>query len=160
MIHLFQGLSFVSGNINLPAGAPSDLKDSCLSVRIEEERLCDGAQPCTPNIIESFVMKSVKLEKPGVIAYKMPFDGKQDVQYVVLATLNVGWCKKDGGRDWIRPGDYNSVTASSFNGPKQGSSIKVDVNLEGYKTGKQKIAENVLVFLKIFNLSSQVFYFS
>jgi len=116
----------------LPAGAPTDLKDSCLNVRIQEDRVCSGALPCAPNIIESFLKKGVKLEKPGVISYKMPFDGKEGVSYVVLATLNVGWCKNDG--EWIRRGDYNSVTSSQFTGPKAGSSIKVDVDLEGYKT--------------------------
>jgi len=126
------GLSFVSGKIILPAGAPTDLKDSCLNVRIQEDRVCSGALPCVPNIIESFVKKGVKLEKPGVISYKMPFDGKEGVSYVVLATLNVGWCKNDG--EWIRPGDYNSVTSSQFTGPKAGSSMEVDVDLEGYKT--------------------------
>ena len=67
----------------------------------------------------------------------MPFDGKPRLPYVVLATLNVGWCKQDP--DWIRPGDYHSVTSSNFEGlEKEGGSIVVDVNLEGYKTDQRE----------------------
>ena len=129
-------LSFVHGNILLPKSAASiDLKDSCLSVRIQEERLCEG-EGCQPNIVESFVQKNVKMSKPGIIKYSMPFDGKPQLPYVILATLNVGWCKQ--GNSWIRPGDYHSVTSSRFDGMEEGGVENIDVSLEGYKTGGKK----------------------
>ena len=112
-----------------PADAKiNKLKGSCLSVHIQEERLCEG---CEPVIVESFVQKNLQMSKTGSIPYRMIFDGKAGVPYIVMATLNIGWCKQ--GDKWIRPGDYHTVTASFFNGLKQGESAGVNVNMEGYK---------------------------
>ena len=72
------------------------------------------------------------MSKPGVISYRMPFDGKAGLPYIVMATLNVGWCKQ--GDEWIRAGDYHTVTSSRFEGMKEGETSTVDVNLEGFKT--------------------------
>ena len=74
------------------------------------------------------------MSKPGVIPYRMSFEAKVGDPYVLLATLNVGWCKQDD--EWIRAGDYHTVTSPRFEGTEEGVSTVVNAILEGFKTGK------------------------
>uniref|UniRef100_A0A7M5V2C2 Agrin n=1 Tax=Clytia hemisphaerica TaxID=252671 RepID=A0A7M5V2C2_9CNID len=132
-------LAFVKGNLLLPSGAPTDLKDSCLSVRIQEDRQCDEIS-CDPVIVESFLQRGVKAAKPGIIPYRMPFDGTPGVQYVISAVLNIGWCKY--ADNWIRPGDYHTETFPTFGGPNDGEVIDVEAQLVGYQLNKKPEQQN------------------
>lgn len=110
-----------------------------MSVRIQEDRQCDEVA-CDPVIVESFLQRGVKAAKPGIIPYRMPFDGTPGVPYVISAVLNIGWCKY--GDNWIRPGDYHTETFPSFAGPNEGEVIDVEAPLVGYQLAEKPEKQN------------------
>jgi len=125
------GAFVVTGDVLVPSDLTITPPGSCLRMNIKEEILCGGEDCSIPNLATYSIMNpTIENQK---IAYKMTIKKvNRDIKMIVGAVLNIGWCKTDSsGDDWIRDGDYHTVSQFDFNPPSRGN-VRIGVTVEKY----------------------------
>lgn len=120
----------ISGKVILPLNTPRDLPpDSCLKLDIREEILCDS-EDCDVPSVSSMTIKEPTLSSGDApyISYTMSLKNPTNTNYIIEATLNVGWCSN--GKEPIRKGDFKHDDSYQFSAPKHaGDNIHLDMFL-------------------------------
>ena len=126
----------VTGQLLFDPTIPSSLaKGSCVIITIQEDIQCQR-EPCENPVLGETTINDPKLNGNNkYVQYKVKFKpGSQPTaQYLVQATLNMGWCKNDGMSDgWIRDGDFHSDISHTFSISPGSNEATKDVALTSY----------------------------
>ena len=125
----------IFGKVKFAPALDTVVPNSCLRVSVKEEILCDSVEGIgcnVPNLGTSRI-DNPRLNADGTMNYKVSFTSTKQLSQLTLdVTLNVGWCKS--GEEWMRNGDYITVTGHNVNVEESQERYNLDVTVE--KQGK------------------------
>ena len=102
----------MSGQLSFDASVPSVLPSgSCLHLSVQEDIQCEIN--CDIPVLGEVTIRDPKFTSDRNMEYYLKFKPGYNDQYVIGATLNIGWCKS--GNDWIKRGDYKNDGQMMFN---------------------------------------------
>ena len=130
---------------------PSLPSGSCLWVRVQEDIQCE-AEDCDIPTLGEQNFEDISLDDSRAIAYKVNFKAAQSNQYLISATVNMGWCRSENSNNWIRIGDYHNEYSHSFVVPSTGSTAVKDVEVYLYADASK--ASGILILLHPMNCLS------
>ena len=130
----------VSGEIVVDStmrGLPSG---SCLYVYVHEDIQCEDPSACENPILGDATIRDPQLTSSRSIQYSVTFKSRSNKQYVVIATLNMGWCKTDS--EWIREGDYKNDVYTMFSIQDGETTASKDISITQYKVDGNSVNES------------------
>lgn len=137
----------VTGFVTIPNDVRSPLPvGSCLNMFVQESIFC--------LYCNNPVLGRARISNPTITNRKTPYkiklkDIKGKNQFLVQATLNVGWCGV--GDEWIRYNDFHNEYLHEFSLEKDQNKASRDVDLVRYQSKKPSI--NVVFFVTIEDLN-------
>jgi len=104
-----------------------------LNVIVQQDIQCSDQENCDNPILAREQVKTPRLDSSRRIPYKLSMDRPRAGSYLIMATLNMDWCKSSDSK-WIRAGDYYNSFSHSFDVSEGVTEIKKDVSVEEYRT--------------------------
>ena len=100
---------------------------------MQQDIQCSDQENCDNPILAREQVKTPRLDSSRRIPYKLSMDRPRAGSYLIMATLNMDWCKSSDSK-WIRAGDYYNSFSHSFDVSEGVTEIKKDVSVEEYRT--------------------------